>query len=164
MLLDRGPRRWLAHLVDYAHGARGCLKCCLIVVLLVGVGALSALAYASAPDPVGLPGIYDDADYDDVVTLVTDTVGLGNSRLTSVDPVPLLLGVVSIHLAHAPRDGSLLSFPKLSPSLSANCLRSSRRHASRRGPLAPDKARVPGRLSASTHWSVVPASPGLIGV
>lgn len=115
MLLDRVPGRWCAGVVDYAHRARGYLKYCLIVVLLVALGALAALAYASTPDTVGLPGIYDDADHDDVVSLLTDTVGLGTSRLTSVDPLPLLLGVASFRLAPAPRDSTLLSFHLRSP-------------------------------------------------
>ena len=115
MLLDRVTRRWFARLADYAHGARGYLKHCLIVLLLVALGTLSALAYASTPDTVGLPGIYDDADHDDVVSLLTDTVGLENYWFTSVDPVPLLLGVASLRLAAPPRNGSLLSFHLRSP-------------------------------------------------
>ena len=75
MLLDRVLRRLFARRADYLHRARGYLKYCLIVVLLVALGTLSALAYAITPDTVGLPGIYDDADHDDVVSLLTDTVG-----------------------------------------------------------------------------------------
>ena len=115
MLLDRVPRRLFARLADYLCGARVYLKYCLIDVLLVALGTLSALAYASTPDTLGLPGIYDDADHDDVVSLLSDTVGLANSRFTSVDPVPLLLGVASLRLAPPPRDASLLSFHLRSP-------------------------------------------------
>jgi hypothetical protein len=115
MLLDRVSRRWFAGFVDYAHGARGWLKHCLIVALLTGLGALSALAYASVPDPVGLPGIYDDADHDDVLALLSDTVGLASFRLMSVHPVHLLLGVASFPLAFAPHDVLLLSFHLRSP-------------------------------------------------
>jgi hypothetical protein len=118
MLLDRVPVRWSAVLVDHAHGSRGCLKHYLIVVLLAGLGALVALAYASASDSVGLPGIYDGTDYDDVVTLLADTAGLGNSRLVAVDPVHLLLGVASFRSALAPRDALLLSFHLRSPPTS----------------------------------------------
>jgi len=50
-----------------------------------------------------------------VVSLLTDTVGLGTSRLASVDPLPLLLGVASFRLAPAPRNGSFLSFHLRSP-------------------------------------------------
>ena len=115
MLLDRVLRRLFARLADHLYRARGYLKHCPIVVLLVALGTLSALAFASTPDTVGLPGIYDDADHDDVVSLLTDTVSLGASRLMSVDPLPLLLGVASFRLAPAPRDHSLLSFHLRSP-------------------------------------------------
>ena len=115
MLLDRVQRHWFARFAGYAYGARGCVKSCLSIVLVVSLGALSTLAYASTPDPVGLPGIYDDADHDDVVGLLIDSAGLGNSRLTSVDPLPLLLGAASCRNAPAPRDGSLLSFHLRSP-------------------------------------------------
>ena len=115
MLLDRVPRRWFARPADYTDRARRCLKYCFIVVLLVALGMVSALAYASTPDTVGQPGIYDDADHDDVVSLLTDTVGLENYWFTSVDPVPLLLGVASLRLAAPPRNGSLLSFHLRSP-------------------------------------------------
>jgi len=115
MLLDRVLRRLFARLADHLYRARGYLKYCLFVVLLVALSTLSALAYASTPDTVGLPGIYDDADHDDVVSLLTDTVGLGTSRLASVDPLPLLLAVASFRLAPAPRNGSFLSFHLRSP-------------------------------------------------
>src|SRR5262244_2278235 len=98
MLLDRVPRRWFARPADYADRARRCLKYCFIVVLLVALGMVSALAYASTPDTVGQPGIYDDADHDDVVSLLIDTVGLGTPRLTPVDSAPLLLGAASFRL------------------------------------------------------------------
>ena len=38
-------------------------------------GVLVALAYATPPDPTYLGGLWDDADYDDVVILVTSAVG-----------------------------------------------------------------------------------------
>jgi hypothetical protein len=44
-------------------------------VLVISSAALPALAYASPPDPLWIPGIYDDADYDDVVTLATSGPG-----------------------------------------------------------------------------------------
>ena len=37
--------------------------------------SLVSLAYASPVDPAWIPGIYDNADYDDVVGLVTDGTG-----------------------------------------------------------------------------------------
>ena len=43
----------------------------VVVTVLV---PLPILAFASPPDPVWVPGIYDGADGDDIVTLVTETV------------------------------------------------------------------------------------------
>ncbi|HXJ83518.1 MAG TPA: hypothetical protein VMS64_33130 [Candidatus Methylomirabilis sp.] len=43
----------------------------LILLILATPALLVALAYASPPDPSWIPGIYDDDDYDGIVTLVT---------------------------------------------------------------------------------------------
>jgi hypothetical protein len=52
-----------------------------LALLVLGLGlSLPVLAHASPPDPSWIPGVYDDADYDDVVTQVvsgTGTVGPG---------------------------------------------------------------------------------------
>jgi hypothetical protein len=53
------------------------------------VATLSSLAYASPPDPTWIPGVYDDADFDDVVWLVVMQKGLVESEdLTSLRFVP----------------------------------------------------------------------------
>ncbi len=51
--------------------------------LLLTVVALVPMAYASPPDQTWLAGFYDDADYDDVVTLATVAVG----AIVKVGPV-----------------------------------------------------------------------------
>ncbi|HET7343387.1 MAG TPA: hypothetical protein VFL90_18110 [Methylomirabilota bacterium] len=47
------------------------LRILLVHVLVVALLALTPLAQASPPDPTWLAGLYDDADYDDVVLLIT---------------------------------------------------------------------------------------------
>jgi len=47
----------------------------VLVALLLGV-ALPALAAASPPDSTWLPGLYDDADFDDVVIQIGLLAGL----------------------------------------------------------------------------------------
>jgi len=47
----------------------------LVFLLLGCLVSLTPLAQASPPDPTWIPGIYDDADYDDVVCLVTSGDG-----------------------------------------------------------------------------------------
>ena len=67
----------------------------LLGLLLIGSVALPALAYASLPDPLWIPGIYDDADYDDVVTLATSAAGcIAPALRTDVAADPPLVGSV----------------------------------------------------------------------
>jgi hypothetical protein len=47
----------------------------LVPLLGLVLPALAALAHASPPDETWLPGIYDDADFDDVITLITSSSG-----------------------------------------------------------------------------------------
>jgi hypothetical protein len=44
--------------------------------LCVLISSLSVLAYASPPDPSWVRGVYDDADFDDVVCLILANTGL----------------------------------------------------------------------------------------
>jgi hypothetical protein len=54
----------------YVMRARG-LFVGVALLLLLPIGGLTSLAYASPPDPSWIRGIYDDADYDDVVVMLT---------------------------------------------------------------------------------------------
>ena len=57
------------------------------------LGVLVALAYATPPDPTHLGGFWDNADYDDVVILITSSIGStdGHPESESIRP----LGVVA---------------------------------------------------------------------
>jgi hypothetical protein len=57
----------------------------LVLLLVLGFAGLQAMAAASPPDPLWLPGVYDDADFDDVVLAV---LSLDGSR----DDAPPVLG------------------------------------------------------------------------
>ena len=69
-----------------------------VLVTLVGfvvlvLGALPGLAYATPPDPTWLPGLWDDGDYDDVVVLVTSgTVSLTPALALDIRPVLPVVG------------------------------------------------------------------------
>jgi hypothetical protein len=55
----------------------------LILFVVIGVLVpLTPLAYSEPPDPIWIGGIYDDADLDDAVWLIT-------SAVAAVDPSPL---------------------------------------------------------------------------
>jgi hypothetical protein len=43
----------------------------LIVSLVAALAALGALAHSDPPDPTWIPGVWDNADYDDVIILAT---------------------------------------------------------------------------------------------
>jgi hypothetical protein len=70
------------------------VRVALALLLLLPVGGLTPLAYASPPDPSWIRGIYDDADYDDVVNLITSAAAatapvlLVDLQQTVVGPAP----------------------------------------------------------------------------
>ena len=68
---------------------RASLSQILPILLVLALGMLAPLAHASAPDPSWIAGIYDGADYDDIVVLVTGATG-ALSPLQAADLDPLL--------------------------------------------------------------------------
>jgi hypothetical protein len=48
----------------------------ILPVLLVAISLITPLAYASPPDPSWVKGIYDDADFDDVVVFIISGAGV----------------------------------------------------------------------------------------
>ena len=59
------------------------------------MGGLTPLAYATPPDSLWTPGVYDDADYDDIVILVTTGLDVV-PPLVQVGPEPTPPGASSI--------------------------------------------------------------------
>ena len=51
------------------------MKRLLVVLLLLAPVALPGLVHASPPDPIWIPGVYDDGDGDDIVTLIASGAG-----------------------------------------------------------------------------------------
>jgi len=82
----------------------------VIALVLSAQAALSAFAFASPADPSWISGIYDDADYDDMVALAT--AGTGN-----VAPVVPAVLRPSPRLAGRVREGGEPAAPV--PSASA---------------------------------------------
>jgi hypothetical protein len=83
MLLIRVSGQFFDALVGHADGRRLCgagLLAALPLMLLSGLVVIIPLAYAGPPDPTWIPGIYDNADYDDVVGLVTDGTGASGGQ------------------------------------------------------------------------------------
>ena len=67
----------------------------LLLILLGTMVPLTAMAYASPPDPIWLGGLFDDDDYDDVMILITSSSAAVNPfPLTAFAPVPPALVAV----------------------------------------------------------------------
>lgn len=54
------------------------LQRAVILLLTVALFALTPLAQASPPDQTWISGFYDDADYDDIVLIITSSVGVAD--------------------------------------------------------------------------------------
>jgi hypothetical protein len=72
-------------LVEHANGRERRLRGARLLVILPltlisSLTTIILLAYAYPPDPTWIPGIYDNADHDDVVGLVTDGAGASNAQ------------------------------------------------------------------------------------
>ena len=84
MLLIRVSGRCPGSLVEHCDGERHSRAAAFLLalpfVLLICLVVIPLLAYAGPPDPTWISGIYDNADYDDVVGLVTDGTGASNSQ------------------------------------------------------------------------------------
>lgn len=76
-------------------------------LILAALATTSSLAYASPPDPSWISGIYDDADFDDVVGLATS----GTSLVGPEGAIALRL-VRSPTSPEAPRlESAIIRFP-----------------------------------------------------
>ena len=89
------------------------LRYALTGVLAGVLAAISGLAYASPADPSWASGVYDDADFDDVVGLVISAEALVPAENT-VD-LPLVLPGTSSPAS--PSESAILRFP--TPTLHA---------------------------------------------
>ena len=74
--------------------------------VLAAVVALVPLAYASPPDPSWIGGLYDDADYDDVILLVLATADAVPTGVPTLAPAWHALGVVARAPAASPAVGA----------------------------------------------------------
>ncbi len=75
----------------------------LALLLVLGLNGLRAIASASPPDPPWVPGLYDDADYDDVVLAVLSLDGSRDEAPPTLgQPTRLVVRMVAPDVAHPP--------------------------------------------------------------
>src|SRR5262249_773096 len=75
----------------------------LSVLVVLTLAALTPLAYATPPDQTWIAGLYDNADYDDVVALVTSTASV--EKRAAATRAPDLVGVGPLRTQLAPPPG-----------------------------------------------------------
>jgi len=81
----------------------------LITVALLGaLVCLQSLAYADPPDPTWIAGFWDDADFDDVVILITST-----SVVAETHSLCMLEGYLTLVWTVPLRDDPLSSSPAI---------------------------------------------------
>ena len=91
----------------------------LLALLVLVLGTLAPLAHASAPDPSWISGIYDGADYDDVVVLVTSATGaVSPLRIADLEPMLQVIGSLAQLPERAPVSLSAAAFLPRGPPAS----------------------------------------------
>jgi hypothetical protein len=91
----------------------------LLALLVLVLGTLAPLAHASAPDPSWISGIYDGADYDDVVVLVTCATGaVSPLRIADLEPMLQMIGSLTQLPERAPVSRSSAAFLPRGPPAS----------------------------------------------
>ena len=90
----------------------------LNLLLLVALLALTPAAYASPPDQTWIAGLYDNADFDDVVLFITGGLGgVQPSLLWSPRVVALVVGLVPPADTPIPALAPLAAGPSRAPPL-----------------------------------------------
>jgi hypothetical protein len=101
----------------HAKGQLGSVRC-LVLILLIYQGLLPLLAFASPPGPVWIPGIYDLADYDDVIVVLTDIDAVDNSSPATLPAAPVGERALARAAALALCNSSFLSYgPRSLPAI-----------------------------------------------
>src|SRR5213594_4714019 len=97
----------------------------VMIPRLIGLGLVAAIltlapfTHASPPDPTWIAGLYDNADFDDVVLFITSGLGgIQPSLAWSPRVVALVVGVVPSVAISVPTSVSVASAPSRAPPLS----------------------------------------------
>jgi hypothetical protein len=68
-----------------------CLRTAVALMATLGLVATGSFAHAALPDPSWVAGVYDDADFDDVVMTLTSTAGVLDACPVAVSPPSLVV-------------------------------------------------------------------------
>ena len=65
----------------------------VLLPVVLALVLLSTIAFASPPDPLWIPGIYDSADGDEIVNLVYETSAASAAASSCIGPLPSMPGI-----------------------------------------------------------------------
>jgi len=90
----------------------------IALILIAGFVAMIPFTYASAIDPTWLAGIYDDADYDEIVRLLTETSGVGTAPLhPAAESLTFITRIVAEGMNEPPQSAIPRSIQPRSPPM-----------------------------------------------
>jgi len=90
----------------------------LLLLLVAFVAGLPSLAHASPPDPTWMGGLWDDADHDDVIALITSFDGAPSPNAPRVPALTIhLAGFVPTIVTDAPLAERLPAFLRRAPPI-----------------------------------------------
>ena len=96
---SRSDSSYSLAIVDHHQvaSARMVARIYLVVLLLCSIVSVTPLAFAYPPDPSWIPGMYDEDDQDDVVTLATSAFhAVVRPPIDASQPPVALMGRVSL--------------------------------------------------------------------
>ena len=89
-----------------------------VPILLLLNAVLTAMAYASPPDPSWIKGIYDDGDFDNVVVQVTSGAGVIElAPLAELRVLPPFTSVIPVADSFVPTQSPTSLRPRAPPAL-----------------------------------------------
>ena len=89
----------------------------MALALVFSLVTVALLCHASPPDPTWFPGLYDDADYDDVVLAVAGTMAIPPTEPPQVRAPISPRKALSAPVREAPRKRSLIARLDRAPPL-----------------------------------------------
>src|SRR5215813_8611077 len=93
-----------------------------VLPIVVTLMLLPTIAFATAPDPSWIAGIYDGGDGDDIVTLVYETSGSNVAALSHVPPLSSLTDASFASIAHRGPSCHSVRSPRSPPTVTFSCL------------------------------------------
>jgi hypothetical protein len=102
--------------------ARRCQALAASLLVALALILLSPIAFASPPDPSWVAGFYDDADGDDIVSLVYESSASNGAAVSHVAPLSSLTEASFASIVHRRLNCQSTASPRSPPTVAFSCL------------------------------------------